>query len=184
MSTNYQKLPPGRRGASEITVAGPELAVVAAAAANAAAAAVLAEASAEQAVAAGGKATVEKKAARAAAVAAGRVLIPEVPGVVAWLHAELDVPKDRLKQLVLRWPRLLEVRDRYRYRMHQAINSIYCAFTTACYLCTITVVMGPTEGGRNSGYKLTSEKQIQNICRGILIPLLRVDCRDLKMWYA
>lgn len=137
LSAKYQSLPPGQRGPDEITVAGPELAAAAAKAAEAAAAAVVSEAEAEataadasspegsrrggvdgtlgggggegrDAVAAAAE-SVKVAANKAAAAAAGRVLIEEAPAVASVLHVQLGVPKEKVKRLLLKWPRLLEV---------------------------------------------------------------------------
>lgn len=48
---------------------------------------------------------------QAAARAAGIVLIPETPALASVLYAQLGVPKERVKRLLLKWPRLLEVRE-------------------------------------------------------------------------
>ncbi|CAN0274630.1 unnamed protein product, partial [Hapterophycus canaliculatus] len=48
-------------------------------------------------------------AEKAAVTAAGRVLISEIPAIASMLHVQLGVPKERVKSLLLKWPRLLEV---------------------------------------------------------------------------
>lgn len=118
-------------------MANPELAAAAARAAEAAAAAVTAAAAASGAVAGvpavssstggiggggggegggGRKPTaatdVREAAVKAAAdraAAAGRLLVPEIPALASMLHQQLNVPKERVKRLLLKWPRLLEV---------------------------------------------------------------------------
>ncbi|CAM9955428.1 unnamed protein product, partial [Ectocarpus fasciculatus] len=134
LSAKYQSLPPGRRGPDEITVAGPELAAAAAKAAEEAAAAVIVasagppslasgrggeQRSAHGVGAAGGGTTVRDAADRAAARAAGIVLIPETPALASVLYAQLGVPKERVKRLLLKWPRLLEVSG---YKVGQCIQ--------------------------------------------------------------
>ncbi|CAB1114576.1 unnamed protein product [Ectocarpus sp. CCAP 1310/34] len=121
LSAKYQSLPPGRRGPDEITVAGPELAAAAAKAADEAAAAVVVASSAgapspggEHAGGAGAVGAVREAADQAAARAAGIVLIPETPALASVLYAQLGVPKERVKMLLLKWPRLLEAEFRDR----------------------------------------------------------------------
>ncbi|CAN0295606.1 unnamed protein product, partial [Ectocarpus sp. 13 AM-2016] len=115
LSAKYQSLPPGRRGPDEITVAGPELAAAAAKAADEAAAAVVVASAGsptpggEHAGGVGAVGAVRDAADQAAARAAGIVLIPETPALASVLYAQLGVPKERVKRLLLKWPRLLEV---------------------------------------------------------------------------
>lgn len=137
LSDKYRSLPATRRGPEEITVAGPELAAAATRAAEAAAAAVTAAASATasgdvtavptEGSATGGvvgdvgdedrrgrggerEAAVKAAAEQAAAAAAGRLLVAEIPALASMLHQQMGVPKERVKRLLLKWPRLLEVR--------------------------------------------------------------------------
>ena len=56
-----------------------------------------------------GAGAVRAASAKAASAAAGKVLIAEIPAIVSVLHVQLGVSKERVKRLVLRWPRLLEV---------------------------------------------------------------------------
>lgn len=69
-----------------------------------------AEAAVETAAAAMRYAEEREAAAKAAALAAVSVPIPRVPGAVVVLINHLDVPRERIKQILIRWPRLLEVR--------------------------------------------------------------------------
>ncbi|CAM9518080.1 unnamed protein product [Ectocarpus sp. 12 AP-2014] len=125
LSAKYQSLPPGRRGPDEITVAGPELAAAAAKAADEAAAAVVVASAGppspggEHAVGVGAVGTVRDAADQAAARAAGIVLIPETPALASVLYAQLGVPKERVKRLLLKWPRLLEVSG---YKVGQCVQ--------------------------------------------------------------
>ncbi|CAM9620432.1 unnamed protein product [Ectocarpus sp. 4 AP-2014] len=125
LSAKYQSLPPGRRGPDEITVAGPELAAAAAKAADEAAAAVVVSSAGspspggEHAGGFGAVGTVRDAADQAAARAAGIVLIPETVALASVLYAQLGVPKERVKRLLLKWPRLLEVSG---YKVGQCIQ--------------------------------------------------------------
>ncbi|CBJ33384.1 conserved unknown protein [Ectocarpus siliculosus] len=125
LSAKYQSLPPGRRGPDEITVAGPELAAAAAKAADDAAAAVVVASAGppspggQHAGGVGAVGTVRDAADQAAARAAGIVLIPETPALASVLYAQLGVPKERVKRLLLKWPRLLEVSG---YKVGQCVQ--------------------------------------------------------------
>ena len=52
---------------------------------------------------------VRAAADKAASAAAGKVLIDKISAIASVLHVQLGVSKERVKRLVLRWPRLLEV---------------------------------------------------------------------------
>eukprot|EP00903_Cladosiphon_okamuranus_P022210 g20425.t1 len=139
LSDKYRSLPATRRGPDEITVASPELAPAATRTAEAAAAAATAAAAAATTatatasgdvaiVSADGSATggagdagdergreeerevtVRAAADQAATAVAGRLLVPEIPALASMLHQQMGVPKERVKRLLLKWPRLLEV---------------------------------------------------------------------------